>query len=222
MYALSAAGFTAVSTAGILVNKYIPLWGRPISLHSDNGLQFGSKLSHASYKLQGIRKTSTISHHPNSNGGVERVNHTMAQMLAMVVNEQQNDWDVHLPHVEFACNTSVSAAAGLAPNEVHMNRLPRLPLTAFEHPYASGHQSLARDQLEYVHLAADRQRRSLVLLGEQDARNIARVEHRNSALSDRLKQLPTYAVGDWIWINNTASLPSDKGPKRTLTPRSLT
>ena len=47
----------------------------------------------------------------------------MAQMLAMVVNELQNNWDVQLPQVEFAYNNSVSAAAGLAPNEVHMGRL---------------------------------------------------------------------------------------------------
>ena len=60
----------------------------------------------------------------------------MAQMLAMVVNERQDDWDAHLPHVEFAYNNSVSTATGLVPNELQMNRLPRLPLTVFEHPYA--------------------------------------------------------------------------------------
>ena len=108
--------------------------------------------------LHGMHKIATSSYHPDGNGGVERINHTMSQMLAMVVNERQDDWDAHLPHVEFAYSNSVSAAAGLAPNEVHMNRLPRLPLTVFEHPYARGHQSLASDQLEYVDVAADSQR----------------------------------------------------------------
>ena len=100
-----------------------------------------------------------------------------------------------------------------------MNRLPRLPLTFFEHPYARGHQSFARDQLEYVDLAADRQRRSYALVREQHARNIARVERRKSALFDRLKQLPTYAIGGWVWVYNTAA-PSGKGPKQAWTPRS--
>ena len=59
------------------------------------------------------------------------MNHTMAQLLAMVVNELQNSCDVQLPHVEFAYSNSASAATGLAPNEVHMGRLPRLPLTFF-------------------------------------------------------------------------------------------
>ena len=52
----------------------------------------------------GVRKLATSSYHPNGNGGVERVNHTMAQMLAMVVNERQDEWDLQLPHVEFAYN----------------------------------------------------------------------------------------------------------------------
>ena len=70
------------------------------------------KLSHAAYKLLGVRKIATSSYHPNGNGGVERVNHTMAQMLTMLVNELPKNRDEPLPHVEFAYNKSVSAATG--------------------------------------------------------------------------------------------------------------
>ena len=123
MYAVTAAEFTAEDTAYILINRYIPLWGCPRSILSDNGLQFCSKLSQAVYKLLSVRKIATSSYHPNGNGGVERVNHTMAQMLAMMVNELQNNWDVQLPHVEFAYSNSVSAATGLAPNAVSYTHL---------------------------------------------------------------------------------------------------
>ena len=71
----------------------------------------------------------------------------MAQMLALVVNERQDDWDLRLPHIEFAYNNSGSAATGLAPNEVHMGRLPRLPRTIFKRTGVVEHQSLARDHL---------------------------------------------------------------------------
>ena len=40
---------------------------------------------------------------------------------------------------------------------------------------------------------------------EQHALNIARVERQNSAFSDGLKQLPTYAIGRWVWVYNTAA-----------------
>ena len=78
MDAVSAAEFTAEGTTDILANKYIPLWGCPVSLLSDNGLQFCSKLSYAIYQLLGMRKIGTSSYHSNDNGGVERVNHAMA------------------------------------------------------------------------------------------------------------------------------------------------
>ena len=135
------------------------------------------------------------SYHPNGNGGVERVNHTMAQMLAMVVNEQQNDWDVRLPQVEFAYNNSVSAATGLAPNETHMDRLPRLLLTVFERKGVAGYQSLARDRLAYCDLATDRQQRAYDIVRKHDALTVSRVNRRNSALANALHPTPKFVVG---------------------------
>ena len=78
MFAVTAAESTAEGTANILVNKYIPLWGCPRVILSDNGLRFCSKLSQSVYQLLGMRKLATSSYNPNSNGEVERVNHTMA------------------------------------------------------------------------------------------------------------------------------------------------
>lgn len=46
-------------------------------------------------------------------------------------------------HVEFAYNNVVSAATGLAPNQVHMGRLPSLLLTVFDNVYAREHQNLS-------------------------------------------------------------------------------
>ena len=84
----------------------------------------------------------------------------MAQMLAIVVNERQDDWDFHLPHVEFAYNNSVRSAMSLAPNEVQMGRLQRLPQAIFDRTGVVGHQSLARDHRAYCDLSTDRQKRA--------------------------------------------------------------
>ena len=86
-----------------------------------------------------------------------------------------------------------------------MNRLSRLPLTIFEHHYARGHQSRARDHLEYDDLAADRQRCAYALVREQHALTVSRVERRNSALSDALKQLPIYNNSGWVWVYNISA-----------------
>lgn len=76
-----------------VINRYILIWECPRSMLSNNGLQLCSKLSHVAYKLVGVRKIGSSFYHPNGIGGVERVNDTRAQMMAMVVNERQNDWD---------------------------------------------------------------------------------------------------------------------------------
>ena len=206
MFAVTTVEFTAEGTETILVNRFISLWRCPSTLLSDNRPQFCAQLATAVYKLLGIHKLTTSAYHPSGNGGVERVNHTMAQMLAMICNERQNDWDVHLPHVEYAYNNSVvSAATGLAPNEVHIGRLPRLPLTVFYRSYGGAHQNLNRDQLAYCDHARERQQRAYELVREQHALNVARVNGRNSALSDALLCRPTYTAGELVWVYNTAA-----------------
>ena len=115
----------------------------------------------------------------------------------MVVNERQDDRDLHLPHVEFAYNNSVSAATGLAPNEVHMGRFPRLPLTVFDRTGVVGHQSLARDHLAYCDLTTDRQKRANDFVREHHVLTVSRVNRRNSALADELRPAPNFATGGW-------------------------
>lgn len=45
-----------------------------------------------------MRKTAASAYHPNGNSCVQRVPHTMwPKMFAIVVNEHQDDWDVHVP-----------------------------------------------------------------------------------------------------------------------------
>ena len=205
IFPATATEFTAEDTANILVNKYIPLWGCPRTILSDNGLQVFSKLSQAVYQLLGVRNLATSSYNPNGNGGVEWVNCTMAQMLAMVINERQDGWDLQLPHVEFAYNNSVSAATGLAPIEVYMGRLPRLPLMVFERTGVAGHQSLAPDDLAYCDLATDRQQRADDIVRKHHPLTVYRVNRRHSAVTDAMRPAPKFVVGGWAWVYNSGS-----------------
>ena len=125
MFVVSAAQLAAAGTADIFLNECIPLWGCPVTLLSDSGLHFTSKLANIVYDRLGIHKVNTSSYHPCTNGGVERVNHVLAQMLSIVGNEQQTEWDVLLPHVPSAYNNSVNAATGLAHNKILVGRLPK-------------------------------------------------------------------------------------------------
>ena len=49
LFPVTGDEFTGKGAANILVNKYIPLWGYPRAIFSDNRLQCFSKLTHKLY-----------------------------------------------------------------------------------------------------------------------------------------------------------------------------
>ena len=92
-YAATQDERTGEGTARIFVEQYISLSRCPHTLSSDNGSEFVARLSLAIFKLMRIRKIATTAFYPKSNGGVGGVNHSLAQMLSLVVSEHRDDWD---------------------------------------------------------------------------------------------------------------------------------
>ena len=67
-----------------------------MALISDDGMQFTSKLSVALYERLGTSKINTSSYYPCTNGGVERVNHVLAQMLSCLLYTSPSPRDATL------------------------------------------------------------------------------------------------------------------------------
>ena len=64
---------------------------------------------------------------------------------------------------------------------------------------------MAHDHLAYSDLSNDRQQRAYHLGREHHVLAVYRMDRRNSALSDALRPVPKFAVGDWVWVYNTAA-----------------
>ena len=88
------------------------------------------------------------------------------------------------------------------PTRFTLDRLPRLPLTIFDRYGVVGHRSLARDHLAYCDRASERLQRANDTVREMHALTVSRVEQRASALSDALRQVPNFVVGNWVWLYN--------------------
>lgn len=91
MFAIPVPNFTAEDTANTLVTRNIPIGDCQSTLLSYNGPQFCAHLPATKYTLLGVHKLMTSAYRPSGSGGVERVNHTWVQMLAMICNEHQKD-----------------------------------------------------------------------------------------------------------------------------------
>ena len=85
---------------------------------------------------------ATSSSHPNDNGGAERANHTMTPDWRWSSASSQETGMNSTVMLSSGSTNSVSAATSLTPNEVHMGRLTRPPLTFFERAGVAGDQGL--------------------------------------------------------------------------------
>ena len=110
--------------------------------------------------LGAVKRFFTSSTHAQTNGMVERLNRTLCQMLSHLIADNQTNWDELLLHAIAAHNNSVSRGTGLAPNEAHIGRYPRLPMTILEGRGARDHQGLRRDQLDFLQPMRERQNRA--------------------------------------------------------------
>ena len=106
---------TARSVADALMDIWLPRYGFPLFLHSDQWKEFDNVMIHRLSELLGTVKTKTTPYHPRSDGLVERFNRTLLAMLAMFVSQEHDNWDDLLPFMMLAYNTTVHTSTGYTP-----------------------------------------------------------------------------------------------------------
>ena len=118
----------AVTVAEAFLHQWILRFGAPRRLLTDRGVNFESATISNLCSVWRIDKVRTTAYHPAGNGACERVNQTSKKGLAKVLNQRQLDkWDLALPHVLFAYNTSVHTATGFTPQFLMMGSEARVP-----------------------------------------------------------------------------------------------
>ena len=114
--AFAIPDMTAATIARVITDEIVARFGAPASLHSDQGRNVDSALTHEICSLLGTKKTRTTAYHPASDGLVERLNQTLEQMLSHVVSTDDRDWDVRLPSVMMAYRSAVQSSTGYTPH----------------------------------------------------------------------------------------------------------
>ena len=93
LYALldQEATFVAQKICKELITQH----GAPMTLHSDQGKQFESKIVKELNKVFGIRKTRTSPYHPLSDSQVKCFNRTLKEMMSKYITESGSESDNH-------------------------------------------------------------------------------------------------------------------------------
>ncbi len=109
---------TAQQTVQLFEQNVVRLHGWPEYLTTDRGAVFTSKYWQNYFHRVGVKLRMTTAYHPQTDGQSEREIKTLQKVLSSYVNARRDDWDLHLPMVEFAINSTPSVATGRSPFKV--------------------------------------------------------------------------------------------------------
>ena len=195
--AFPMSNMEAHTVAKLFVYNFVCRFGAPDYLHTDQGRNFESNLFSEICKLLGVSKTRTTPYHPQSDGLVERFNHTLLNMLSIAAQDQERDWDVQLPLIMMAYRTSVQESTGATPFSLMFGREAHLPIDVMfgmppgEESVSPSHYAfLLRQRMEAAYHCV----RSQLFMQQRRLKN----------LYDRKVAGAPYCVGDLVWLHSPA------------------
>ncbi len=101
--------------------------GVPRMLLSDRGPQFKSNLIEFLCASFGIKKIFSSAYYPQGDGFAERFMRTLNNSLSILTTDTPTQWDVYVPGLQFAYNSSEHSATGHTPFYLNTGRVPSLP-----------------------------------------------------------------------------------------------
>lgn len=189
-------GTDAHTLAVVLVNEIVCRYGVPSVIHSDQGANFCSEVIQSLCNLLGIERTQTSAYHPQGNGQVERFNRTLKNMLAKVTQQNQKDWDVHLPRVLFAYRTSIHESTGFSPYYINFGRSPTLPVDVML-GRVSSQDEVDQTMPQYVQQVCQSLKEAYTTARQR----ISITQRRRKEYKDRTATAsPQLQIGDRVWL----------------------
>ena len=98
-----------------LIDAWITRFGVPEYIHSDNGVQFTSKLYKDVCHKLGMEPTYSTPYYPQGNAKVERINRRLEDGLAKYCEENQSQWSELLQGFMMAYRSAVHESTGQTP-----------------------------------------------------------------------------------------------------------
>lgn len=179
----------AETVAKFILEQIICRHGVPKIIQSDQGTVFTSELFRTLNNMLGIQQNFSTTYHPASQGQIERCHAVIHDFISLYMSdsmEYQKDWDLFLPHITFAINSSVHSTTKLTPFHILYGREPILP---FENLTLSNEPQFTTLQKFLSHI--------------QDARllafdHIQQSRHRMAFYHNKKRENQQFNIGDLV------------------------
>ena len=178
----------------MILNEGIARFGCPLSIHSDQGGNYESRLFSELCDLMEIRKTRTLVRNPKCNCQPGHFNKTLVPMIISYLKNQE-DWALNLGCLTSAYRASPNETTGVTQNLLMLEKEVRMPAEiVFGSATVTGKESISSYSL-YVEKLKERL---------QIAHSIARKRlnvcaKRQKELYESKLQVNKYKEGDIIW-----------------------
>ncbi len=117
---------TAAHTAKCLVTDFIPRWGLPDCIDSDQGTHFTGQVVKEVSRMLKIKWNLHCPYRPQASGLVERSNRTIKTRLSKM-HQEGVPWVEALPAVLCSMRASPNRSVGLSPHEIITGRPMQMP-----------------------------------------------------------------------------------------------
>lgn len=192
----------AEECANKIVNDFVARWGAPLTIHSDQGPTFESKVFKKMCQILGVRKTRSSPRNPKGNGQTERFNRTLLRMIRAFLTGEQEDWDLYLGCLACAYRATPNETTRLSPNLLALGREIRLP-SDLVYNYPLEKCPLNVSAVDHVEDLKDR-----MLHAHDVAREyLKQGTKRSKAIYDSKMLLHNYQIGDAIWCLHETKKP---------------
>lgn len=171
---------TAAEIARILHDEIFCRYGAPISIVTDRGQNFLSKLVNAVCEIYNVRRHRTASYNPKANGSCERQNATLIQTLRMYVDKDQSNWNSLLPIALQALRSSPNTeTSGFSPYKMLFGGEMRLPMDVNLVP----RETLGPEPKQHVQQLLERMKtiRNIAKQNTETSQQDAKVRHDQKA-----------------------------------------
>ena len=202
---------TAATVATKIVYEFFSRLGLPLELHSDQGKNYESNLFKEVCKLLDITKTRSTPYHAMSNGFIERMNLTLVNLISAYVDDDQREWDRHLPLLMAAYRACVHEATGYSPNLLMLGREVHTPVNLLFGDALRPEQS-PETESEYVTNLSERMTRIYALTRE----HLHKAGNRQKRDYDARIAQNNYEAGDLVYFFDDTK---QKGKSPKLNPK---
>ncbi|CAF3004538.1 unnamed protein product [Rotaria sp. Silwood2] len=182
---------TAARAARFFIDRFILVHGAPERLITDQGSHFNNNLLRTITNALNTPHIFSASYHPQTNGQVERFNATFAAQLAKYCNSEKTDWDLYLPSIVYAYNTSVHSTTKFTPYELAFARKPKSP---FDLASPIVHLPPLHSFYPYLQRVRD-------LLTNKARTNILYHQSHWKKRYNQYRSDPSYQIGDLVYVH---------------------